>query len=175
MGRTLAQVRASIKTTLDGSVPPGGGGNLAAVAKTHDYFRTMGNNATEIQRDALFVKNGVFHAWMVTLGDEDPFLTVNSKGEMGRNPANHEHGRYGFKLYGFYAVNDAAASEKTFQDIVESVVNAFRADKKLGDTVIDSGPLQWRQGGYATLPPGEGGVLCHRAVLDLPVRVQTEP
>lgn len=146
---------------------------LGTTAKVHNRQRYA---AELVERDKLFkTAAGELHTWWVTTADDNPFLTVDSKGQEGRNPSNYEMGRYTFTLLGFMAMNDGKESELTFEATVEAVIAAFRANKRLNDTVIDSGPLQYRQGGYITFPPGDGGTLCHQARLDLSVLEQREP
>jgi len=164
MSVSIAAARASIYARLSAAV--------GSVANVHDYTRMVTDEAT---RDVVCKKGGLFSFWYVSLADDNPFLTVNSRRIEGRNPINNEFGLYNFSLHGFYGWNDANATEKTFADIVESVVTAFRNDKKLGETVIDSGPIQWHDGKPRMYPPGEGGVLCHYGRLDISVFVQTEP
>jgi hypothetical protein len=64
-------------------------------------------------------------------------------------------------------------------DLVERVIAAFRADKKLATGqatfVIDSGPIQWVDGQMRMMPPKDGGAVCHYARLSLRAREQTEP
>lgn len=149
---SLALVRTRIKNLVAG---------VTDVGKVHDYFRLA---TVEAEVQALFSTSGVLKVWFVSLADQDPY-TVR------RLPANHELATYAFKVYGYQAVKDADGSEKTFADLVEDLIAAFRADKKLGDTVIEAGPLQWRQAGHRTF----AGVLCHYAELDLSVLEQVEP
>lgn len=165
---SLATVRAAITGILTATV--------GSSANVHDYFRVVRN---ESEKEAILVKSGALHAWMVCLADEGPFITLNSQGQEGRSPMQ-EIGRYRFSLHGYFGVTDAAATEKTWATTVESIVTAFRANKRLGlqppvGKVIDAGPCFWRRGGHVLMPPGEGGVLCHYALLELNVREQTEP
>jgi hypothetical protein len=149
---TQAQIRASIQTVLAG---------VAGIGSVHDYFRLA---ALEADLKTKLVTDGRLHAWLISLSDEEPLAAR-------RLPACQEQGTWNFVVRGYYAVADAEASEKTFSTVTESVVAAFRADKKLGNTVIEAGPAQWTQGGYRMF----AGVLCHFAQLALAVRVQLEP
>lgn len=149
---SLASVRTEVKRVLDGAT---------GIGRTHDYFRRIESDADWVTHG---VTAGVGHVWFISLADDEPWLTK-------RHPANHEIATYKVALYGYRVVDDANASEKSFATVVENVVAAFRADKKLGGTVIESGPLQWREGGYRML----ANVLCHFVRLDLSVTEQTEP
>jgi hypothetical protein len=148
---SLATVRASIKGVL---VAASGG-------KVHDYLRLI--EAEKAIADELMVSKKL-HAWCITLDESEPFSEK-------RLPACHALADMAFVLHGWYAVDDSAASEKTWADLVEDVMDAYRADKKLGNTVIEAGPAQWREAGYRSYV----GVLCHYARLTLSVRVQVEP
>lgn len=66
-------------------------------------------------------------------------------------------------MRGFMSVNDANASEKTFQDLIESVRAAFRAKRNLNGSAIDSTPMQARTVSAATI----GGVLVHYCELTI--------
>jgi hypothetical protein len=159
----LAAVRERIRLTMAG---------VAGIGQVHKRVRAILDEAAV---NSLALQGGRINVWFITLADGDPYITVNSKGEPGRNPANHELADYAFVIHGWYAADDADNSEEAFTNLVEAVIAAFRADKKLGNTVIDSGPLQWAEGGYRLMPPKEGGATCHYARLNLRVREQTEP
>lgn len=159
---TRAQIRAAIKTTLDVAV--------ATTARTHDYFRNVKEPA-DIK--ACFIKNDLFHVWMISTAPQSPFLTTTSSWLQGRG-AMQEFGLTTWNLHGYYGANDANATEKAWQDIVDSVVDAFRDDKKLGGLVIDSGPLQVQEELLGLFPRGDGGVLCHYSRCELLVRVKLE-
>jgi hypothetical protein len=156
----LAVVRTAIKTTLD---------SVTGIGATHDYFRGA-VDMTEGERDAIMVSAGRFHCWFIGMADERPYLTK-------RFPALHEHGFYTFSLHGYYAVDEANASEKTFALLCEAVIAKFRQAKpglaasSFTNVVDEQGPLQWIVSGHRTFC----GVLCHYARLDLETREQTEP
>jgi hypothetical protein len=74
-------------------------------------------------------------------------------------------------LRGYMALDDSAASEKTFDDLVEALIAAFRADDSLGGVVDsciigDIAGLQLDEAGPVML----AGVLCHGARLTLRTR-----
>jgi hypothetical protein len=125
---------------------------------------------TEAERDALMAVGGTFHCWFVSMAPEQPYVTK-------RFPATHEHSVYQFNLHGYLAVNDAAASEKTFAILVERIIAAFRAAKPglstaaFTNVVDEAGPMEWVESGYRVF----AGVSCHYARLAFPTREQTEP
>jgi hypothetical protein len=157
----LAVVRAAIKTTLD---------SVTGIGATFDYFRGA-QDMTEAERDALMATvGGRFHVWFLSMADERPYLTK-------RYPATHEHSVYGFSLHGYYAVDEANASEKTFALLCEAVIAKFRqakpglASSAFTNVVDEQGPVEWVVSGHKTFC----GVLCHYARLDVATREQTEP
>lgn len=160
MSSGLAVVRAAIATTLSG---------VAGIGAVHDYFRVTGD-VTEAELAALVSPAGVLNAWFLSMADERPYQTK-------RYPASHEHAVYGFSIHGYYAVNDAAASEKTFALLCEAVIAAFRVAKPglpssaFTNVVDEQGPVEWVVSTHRTF----AGVLCHYARLDLRTLEQTEP
>jgi hypothetical protein len=167
---TLAQARARIFTIV------GGVAGIAGQAKVHDYLR-WGLRDADLRALCVGPSNRL-HVWMVSLYDADPHITLSASGAPGHTGLNYEQSRYQFAIHGWYAHNDADASEKAWTDQVAAVIAAFRADKKLtlGDPVanppvIDSGPAQWAEAPFRKFT----GVLCHYGRLSLPVKVQTDP
>lgn len=160
MSSGLATVRTTIKTVLD---------TVSGIGATFDYFRGT-QDMTEAERDALLTSVGIFHCWFISMASEAPYVTK-------RFPASHERATYGFELHGYYAVNEANASEKTFALLVERIIAAFRAAKPgpvgvaFTGIVDEQGPLQWVTNEYRVFC----GVSCHYARLYLPAYEQTEP
>ena len=71
--------------------------------------------------------------------------------------------RHVFLFRFVYALKDAEASELEFQNIVERIQDAFDSQYLLGNTVINSGPVQVNLVEIRLF----GGVLCHYAELTL--------
>ena len=69
----------------------------------------------------------------------------------------------------YAGVNDAAASEQTFQALIEDVVAALGADRKLAQTARHCGPAAVRAVDFRII----NGVLCHHA--ELAVVVEEKP
>jgi hypothetical protein len=72
---------------------------------------------------------------------------------------------HGFLIRGYMRVNDAEASEKIFNALIESIATAFRANRKLNDTAKDHDFIQAEIIEFRLF----GGVLCHYAELSLTV------
>lgn len=166
MSLSVATARARVYAVLAAVAGITGG-----IARVHDYFRLIQDEDT---LKALAIgTSGRVHVWMVSLTDQDPFVSLNAQGSPGRAGINFDQVRYTFHLFGWYGLQDASATEKTWADQVEAVITAFRnavltGSPKLGDAnVIEAGPAQWVEGGYRMMP---GNVLCHFARLTVAVR-----
>jgi hypothetical protein len=102
---------------------------------------------------ALHVTGGRLHSWTITRTRTTAEYRTNTQTER----------RHTFVLRGYYALEDAAASEKTFQDLVESIEATFRGNDTLNDSAELVGPLQVER----VEPVLFAGVLCHFAELSL--------
>jgi hypothetical protein len=143
---TEADVRAAIKAKVEG---------VANIGTVHDYER-YAKNLAEFRAlyEAAIGGNDQVRGWHIR--------------RMTRRESSPHEGRWivilGWRVQGYMSFEDAAASEKTFDNLVEDLVDAFRADETLGD-VVDSTIV----GGDAGLqvedsgPVMFGGVLCHSA------------
>lgn len=74
-----------------------------------------------------------------------------------------------WRIRGYMSLDDASASEKTFDGLIEALRDAFRADDTLGgavaSTVIEGGDAGLQLTEHA--PVIFAGVLCHSAELRL--------
>jgi len=70
-----------------------------------------------------------------------------------------------YVIRGYMGVNDASATEKTFNALIESVRTAFRDNKNLNGTCERQGRIQASIIEFRLF----GGVLCHYAELTLTV------
>lgn len=144
----LAIVRAAIKTRLQ----------AVTGFTVYDYLR---NIADEETLKAIALDTGErIHFWQFGLAQDAPF-------EGKRYAAGETRVRAKWELHGYYAVNDALATEKTFDTEAAAVFDAFEANKKLTtggvDLTIETGPAQRQQGGHVMF----GTVLCHYARMSL--------
>jgi hypothetical protein len=79
--------------------------------------------------------------------------------------------KHTWQIVGIHALKDSDASEKTFQELVEQVMVLFRFDSRLGGNCQVAGPAQ-----LDTLETRMfGSVLCHVAVIKLPVQERAMP
>jgi hypothetical protein len=149
----LAACRAAIKADLQAVLPSG--------TPVYDYFRDINNEAVRnsIAKDS----GGKLHVWMMTLADQDPTVVDFVK-------VGHSQGHFNFLLYGYLATKDAAATEITFDAECCDVIDKFITDKYLGGNALNAWPVSRVQGGWVQF----ANVLCHRAVMSMPVLTQVE-
>ncbi len=133
-------------------------GGVSGIGQVHDYFRLTAHDADTLR---LFTSGGRLHCWFVSLSDDEPY-------EEELRPARCRRARIKFDLHGYYAVDDAAASEKAFTSVLQSVLTALRAGKTLSGTVILASPARVREAGYRTFVD----TVCHYLRLEVLVVVE---
>jgi hypothetical protein len=125
---------------------------VPGIGVVHDYERWAADWATLVN---LYVSNAKLNGWHVT-------RKVTSEDWSALPVVERYHT---FEISGIYALKDADASEKTFQSLVEAVMSALRHDYTLGGNCLKAGPQK-----LATVETRMfGSVLCHVAVIELPV------
>lgn len=147
---TLTDVRAYLKTTLE---------SVSGIGVVHDYERYATRNK---ELADLYLAGGVLNGWHIR--------------RLARFENEIRHKRFEidtrWAIRGYYAIDDSAASEKTFDNILEAACEAFRADSTAGGEVtftsidanrsglqiVDSGPVMF------------AGVLCHAARCEIGTR-----
>ena len=140
----LANNIQAVRTILEG---------VGGVANVYDRVR---NWQTEKQfRDGATAPGGGIQFWFIT-------REATAAEDLGPRFTRRRHT---LAVHGYAGVQDAAASETTFQALVESVVAALGADRKLGATARHSGPAQVRAVDFRIL----SNVLCHHAEIALAV------
>ncbi|MBW8034220.1 MAG: hypothetical protein FVQ79_00705 [Planctomycetes bacterium] len=152
MGK-LADVRAAIKTKI---------GAVAGItaANVHDYERF--DKDIKGMRE-FYEVSGKINGWFIRrirTSERSPY-----------------EGRWivvsRWRIQGYYSLVDSNATEKTFDDLVEAIRDAFRTDETLGG-IIDStvegneAGIQVEDSGHVILT----GVLCHSVRLALNTRYQ---
>lgn len=142
---SLSIIRTKIKTKLEA---------ISTVKSVYDFRRYCNDWATY---QDLFVKDDRVNTWEI---ERVSFSAVGHGGSGDVEDKTHN-----FIIRGFYSVLDSLATEKTFQDIVESIVSDFINDPTLGGTA--------KQVHYpitGELRIGKlGSVLCHIAELHFSV------
>jgi hypothetical protein len=149
---TLATIRAAIAAKIATVA------NIGVVNDFERYTQQMSDLKT------LFVAN---------IGGSEILLGWNIRRVTKRTVfvAIGRHAVYNaWRIRGFMALNDDAASEKTFDDLIEALCDAFLADDTLGAAVFSSINPQNNEAGLQLIdskPVLFAGVLCHHALLGL--------
>lgn len=148
---TLAQIRAAIVAELSA---------ITGIGRVHDYERYAKQESEFRNLYLADLGGGVsqIRGWHVRR-----LTTSETHAVMASHEDVHE-----WQLRGFMAIDDSAASEKTFDDLIEAVRARFRANNNLGGLIASV---------YS--PDGKGpeltesqpvllaGVLCHSARIKL--------
>jgi len=118
----------------------------------YDYKRLATHLSQKID---TFKENGIIHTWDVTRAG---FKREHQAGHGGVVIITHE-----FLLRGFYGLNDTLASEKTFNDTIDSVCEQFEDNPTLAGEAQIVEPL------ISGLVTEEFfvGVLCHKIQITL--------
>lgn len=146
----IAPIRAALKAVVSG---------VTGIGQVYDYLRHI---ETEGEIKSELIKTGRLHFWSVTLANENQFAEEHIVGG--------SKAWITFSIQGNYALKDADASEKTFIDLVEDVLDALRVDKTLSGTVMRMGGPKWVGPNHVTVV----NVLCHHAELIVPVYTAVE-
>lgn len=91
-------------------------------------------------------------------------ITREATAAIDRGPRNTED-HHTIVVRAYLGLQDEARSERTFQELIESVRAAFLADRRLGGLALHSRPLAARTVEHKNF----AGVLCHYAELVLVV------
>lgn len=159
---TVAQIRAAILAKLQG---------VSGVGKVHDYERFA---AREADFQALYkyeVSSGVYRilGWHF-------YREATREVDLNNGEVRLLHA---WRIQGFMGFDDADASGKLFDDLIETIRAAFRTDRTLGGLVDDIKDMNQEEGPAgvqvdAIEPVMFAGALCHRARLSL-LTETTEP
>lgn len=147
----IAPIRDALKALVQG---------VTGIGNVYDYQRHVENEA---ELKSLYVSGSRMHYWCVTLGPDEKFVET-------RYPASHSKAWITFAIRGYYALKDADATEKTFVNLVEDVLDALRSNKTLGGVCLQSGPARWTGPNHVDIV----NVLCHHAELIVPVYTAVE-
>lgn len=113
---------------------------------------------TEARLKDLYVSNGQLRGWFVRR-----IATAETSPALGTAIEVHR-----WRIQGFMALDDTGSSELAFDDLIEAIRDAFRADETLGGEISgtatkDGTGIQVED----SLPVAFCGVLCHSALLAL--------
>lgn len=114
-----ATVRAQIKSTLEG---------VSGMGAVHDYYRQSRSVAKFLE---LIRSDGMVNGCMIRRRK-----TSTTRDTVATLKRSHH-----FWISFIYEMDDANASEVTFQALLEAVYTAFKSDITIGDTCINSEPF----------------------------------
>ena len=148
---SMPAIRTQIKTILEG---------VTGIGVVHDYERW----AKDWSQFLTFFKSGsVINGWTVTrTRTEERALCGNQNEQV-----------HVFVIRGYYAVDDSAATEKTFQDLIETIRTTFRTNYTLNGACETTNPEWGSMAGKSGIqadviePRMFFGVLCHYCELSL--------
>lgn len=142
---SLSLIRTQIKTKLEA---------ISGVENVYDYKRFSSDLAT--YKD-LFIKDSKVNTWEI---ERKSFSRTGIGGNGDVEDVIHE-----FVIRGFYSSYDAYATEKTFQDLVETICASFINDPTLtGKAKIVHVPIE---GEFTTVMLGN--VLCHAVSINIKI------
>jgi hypothetical protein len=107
---------------------------------------------------ALMTTGGILNGWTVSREKTEPF-------EDNESTLRNAHS---YKIKGYYQIDDAAASEKTFQALVDLICQAFYGNETITGSALNSEPVQVDFVGIRELAP-ETNYFLHYVELSLPV------
>ena len=142
---SLSLIRTKIKTKLEA---------ISGVEKVYDYKRFCADLAT--YKD-LFIKDSKVNTWEI---QRRSFERIGHGGSGDVQDVTHA-----FIILGFYSFYDSLATEKTFQDLVETICADFISDPTLGGVAnIVNIPITG-EFSMAFL----GAVLCHVVNIEISI------
>lgn len=146
---TVTQINAAIVALMN-TVPD--------IGQVHGYER-YARQLSEML--ALYQTGDQVRGWHVRRA-----ATREISPDVGRYVVDHD-----WQLRGFMSLSDADASERTFDALIETIRDAFRADDTLGG-VVDTMITDERAGVQVqeSTPVMFAGVLCHSVRLALTTR-----
>jgi hypothetical protein len=123
---------------------------LEAVSGVENVYDSVRNWQTEQQfRNGARTQGGSIQFW---------FLTRESSSASDLGPQFTAR-RHRVAVHGYAGVSDATESEKSFQALIEDVVAALGADRRLQGTARHCGPAAVRTVDFRVI----SNVLCHHA------------
>lgn len=133
---------------------------IVGVVNVHDYLRY---SATLSSRDEKFydADNLRIDTWMITR------VSAPSAGSLDGDVTRSHR----FLLHGYRQIEDVNASEVSYQELVELVLDTFNDNRTIDSAahIMDSSQL------IEFSPTMFSGVLCHHAVIEITVEDDVDP
>ena len=101
----------------------------SGIGTVHDYERWCNNQA---DFETLYKSGSTINGWTIT----------RSNSLQDWDAAQHVWRNYTFVVRGYYSLDDSAATEKTFQALIDSVMNGFDTKVTWEGTATLGGPSQ---------------------------------
>lgn len=137
---------AAVKSTLQG---------VANIGNVHDYVRWHKDWPNMLTMFKVTSPTSQIRTWDISRKS-----TSETEKACRTNLRVHD-----FRIRGFMSLDDSAATEKTFQTLLEAVAAAFRNKPTFSGTVLIVDPLQIENVDHVMV----GDVLCHMAECSLRV------
>jgi len=119
----FSDIRTQIKAILEG---------VPGIGQVHDYGRWTADWSRFL---ATFKSDGRINGWLIT-------RRASSEQLFGENVPPVHHRTHEFVIEGYYSLRDDVASERSFQDLIEAICQAFRGNLTLNGTALVSEPPQ---------------------------------
>jgi len=132
---------------------------VTGIGNVHDYNRNF-KNITDFNSGFKSSTADVICGW---------WISRERSAETGQEEIGYNQRRHTFVIRGIYSYDDASASEKTFQALVESVCDVFRDVHTMNGTAFDSSPVNVDLVDIRMIGKGDGEVMCHYAELRIDV------
>lgn len=139
----LSHINTAIRTHISA---------VSGIGNVYGYYRLVTTREGIL---SVLVKNNIINAWMVS--------RRSTPAERAVLPAVHRH--HTMRITGFYGLDDSAATETTFQALVEAVQTSLDNDLTMGGYAVNSGPASVLVVDLRMI----GSYLCHYTEIDFPV------
>lgn len=154
---SLDLIRSEMKSIIEG---------VSGIGKVHDYERYTHEWK---QYEKLFTLASKVNVWQIERPSFSRYVNASKGPSNGVERVVHD-----FIIRGFFGLSDELASEKTFQDIVEGICQAFRDKPDLNGTaemikISHDFPVTG-----AIRKDYLGAVLCHIVEISISIQERVE-
>jgi hypothetical protein len=102
-------------------------GGVVGIGVIHDYER---HSRSFAEWQSLMASDDIINGW-----------TVSRKSTVAENRYPTILNRHVFKIKGYYTVDDVEASEGVFQELINTIKQAFNSKKTLNGIALNSDPV----------------------------------
>jgi hypothetical protein len=149
----ITEITEQIKTVLE---------SVSGIGRVWNRVRRV---VTDAEERRLFHKNGKLHTWMIESPSSSILHYVSSELILRQHH---------YTLWGLYALDDSAGSEKIFQNLCDTIMDEFETDtnRRLNDLGMLTGATNLEEMTHILFGPNK--TLCHRAKITLIVDEEVE-